>query len=322
MTSGEYKYEISFSFLASDEQLAVQLNDLLRGRYTTFLYSERQREIAGTDGEESFSRVFHDEARVVVVLYRTGWGATPWTRIEQTAIRNRAYNEGYDFALFVPLNTPPEVPKWLPKTQLWLGLDRWGLEGTASVIEARIQQTGGAPTAESLDDQAERIKRELVWDQERRKRLSSEEGVRAAGREAQTLQSVLRDQAKLVEDAHHLGFSLHKYEHSTIVQGPLLGLAVAWHSRYCNTLDGSTLEASIWLGSVPRPGMFSPFEQPRKLLARSFLFDYDRMNTPGWREEGKDTCLSTHRVVEWALATFLDRTRERQLENGKGPRDA
>ena len=86
----DFKYDVAFSFLAMDEQLAVQINDLLSDRFATFLYSERQREVAGTDGAETFTRVFQDEARVVVVLYRSGWGESPWTRIEATAIRNRA----------------------------------------------------------------------------------------------------------------------------------------------------------------------------------------------------------------------------------------
>jgi hypothetical protein len=35
------------------------------------------------------------------VFYRQEWGETPFTRIEQTAIRNRAFHEGHSFTLFV-----------------------------------------------------------------------------------------------------------------------------------------------------------------------------------------------------------------------------
>jgi hypothetical protein len=48
MASDQYKYEVAFSFLAQDEALATGLNDLLQDRLATFLYSERQKEIAGT----------------------------------------------------------------------------------------------------------------------------------------------------------------------------------------------------------------------------------------------------------------------------------
>lgn len=53
------------------------------------------------------------------------------------------YEEGYDFVLFAPLAKPPAVPKWLSKNRIWIGLERWGIEDVASIIEARIQEAGG-----------------------------------------------------------------------------------------------------------------------------------------------------------------------------------
>ena len=98
-----YKYEVAFSFHSKDEALAQQLSDLLSDRVSTFIYSEQQQVLAGRDGEVVFNAVFGSEARVVVVLHREEWGRTPFTRIEQTAIRNRAYNEGYDFTVLFQL---------------------------------------------------------------------------------------------------------------------------------------------------------------------------------------------------------------------------
>src|SRR5262249_8783776 len=53
-------------------------NDLLQDRYATFLYSRRQGEIAGRDGELRFNEIFGQEARVVIVLHRGEWGQTTW----------------------------------------------------------------------------------------------------------------------------------------------------------------------------------------------------------------------------------------------------
>ena len=69
MNHDQYKYEVAFSFLAQDEVLATELNDLLQDRLSTFIYSKRQEELAGTDGEETFNNVFGKQARLVVVLY-------------------------------------------------------------------------------------------------------------------------------------------------------------------------------------------------------------------------------------------------------------
>ena len=53
-----FKYDVAFSFLSRDEELAININDHLEGRVKTFLYSEQQKEVGGTDGYESFGRVF------------------------------------------------------------------------------------------------------------------------------------------------------------------------------------------------------------------------------------------------------------------------
>jgi hypothetical protein len=130
----------------SDQQ--EDLNDLdlricldkwvhFKDRLATFIYSDakRQATLAGRDGEEAFSRVLGMEARTVVVLYREGWGEQGFTAVEATAIRNRAREVGYDFTTFIPLNKPPTVPRWLPQNRLWIGLERWGIEHAATVIE-------------------------------------------------------------------------------------------------------------------------------------------------------------------------------------------
>jgi hypothetical protein len=145
-----FEYDVAFSFLGQDEAIAVQLNDLLVGRLRTFIYSEQQLKLAGTDGEESFASVFGKQAHSVVVLYRQAWGTTPWTRIEETAIRNRAHDEGFDFALFVPLDIPETKPIWLPKNRLRVGYNRWGIEHAAAVIERRVGELGGSIRTETI----------------------------------------------------------------------------------------------------------------------------------------------------------------------------
>src|SRR5688572_17252134 len=118
-TTAKYQYEIAFSFLQQDEGLAFEINDLIQDRYSTFIYSQHQKELAGADGEIKFNEVFGEKARIVIVLYRESWGTTPWTRIEETAIRNRAHTEGYDFTMFVQIDPQSKMPKWLPKNRIY-----------------------------------------------------------------------------------------------------------------------------------------------------------------------------------------------------------
>ena len=57
-----------------------------------FFYPRNQEELAGTDGLESMRKPFFD-SRVMVVLYREKWGKTPWTRVEETAIKEACFKD-------------------------------------------------------------------------------------------------------------------------------------------------------------------------------------------------------------------------------------
>lgn len=275
MNEEQYKYDVAFSFLAVDESLATQLNDLLQDRLETFLYSRRQGEIAGTDGEKSFNAVFGEQSRVVVVLYRSGWGETPWTRIEETAIRSRAYDHGYSFVIFIPLEDSPSVPKWLPRTQLWIGLKRWGVEGAASVIEARVQELGGQPHEESVLDRAARLQRSLDFASRRKQFLNSDKGVSAAKSEFEILKTEIKRLAEqIVCQTPGVSLRTKAAPGQLVILGLGLGLSVEWDYRYANSLDGSRLKVSLWEGHPPFPGVM-PIDEPRQ--RRSLVFNFDLM---------------------------------------------
>jgi hypothetical protein len=60
----DFEYDVAFSFLAQDESVAAELNDALCERVKTFLYSKRQEQLAGTDGEKTFNAVFGEKPAV------------------------------------------------------------------------------------------------------------------------------------------------------------------------------------------------------------------------------------------------------------------
>src|SRR5262245_5254540 len=146
----DFQYDIAFSFTKEDEGIATRINDLLQDRYRTFLYSRAQEKLVGTDGEETFGAVFKEQARSVTVLLRPEWGTTPWTRIEQIAIKNRAFDHGYDFATFIVTVPSTPIPDWLPRTRIWYDLSRFGLDGAAAVLAARMQERGGSRSRRRL----------------------------------------------------------------------------------------------------------------------------------------------------------------------------
>jgi hypothetical protein len=75
--------DVAFTFLGRDEETAKDLARMLRARVSTFVYSERQKELAGTDGVAQFTEVYQKRARYVVVLYRKGYGKTSGRRLKR-----------------------------------------------------------------------------------------------------------------------------------------------------------------------------------------------------------------------------------------------
>lgn len=268
-----YKYDVAFSFLAQDEPLAIELSDLLQGRVSTFLYSKSQEELAGADGEQRFNAVFAEQARSVVVLYRTGWGESPWTRIEQTAIRNRAYDHGYDFVKFIPLDDTPSVPKWLPRTQIWIGLRKWGAPAAAGVIEARVQELGGEPREETVSEKAARVERSIQFAEWRKDFLNSDGGVNASNALFGLLVSEVQAEVEhLKSSAPTFGFSVKTTLRRLAIIGRGPGLLACWNYHYANSLSDAHLEISLWRGHPPWEGMMH-YEEQRELQKQKFLFD-------------------------------------------------
>lgn len=61
MYAEEFLYDLAISFIAKDEALATQLADQFEGRLRVFLYSRKQKQLAGTDGEKTFNDVFRKQ---------------------------------------------------------------------------------------------------------------------------------------------------------------------------------------------------------------------------------------------------------------------
>ena len=108
------------------------------------------------------------------------------------------------------LDDSPSVPKWLPRTQLWLGLKRWGVAGTASAIEARVAELGGEPKEESAIERAVRFKRLREFTAERQAFLNSDAGVNAANSEFDKLTSAVGHLITAIKDSTTIPLQMRK----------------------------------------------------------------------------------------------------------------
>ena len=139
MKNKNYKYDVAFAFLKKDEHLVNQINELVHNKFITFFYSKKLEEMERPNRELKIAEVIGKQSKLVVVFFRKKWGNSPWTKIEELAIRKRSDKEGYDFLLFIPLDDPPMAPKYVPKTQVWEGLADSGIKGAAAIIEERVK---------------------------------------------------------------------------------------------------------------------------------------------------------------------------------------
>jgi len=310
MDEHEYKYDVAFSFLAQDEALATEINDLIQDRFETFIYSERQAELIGTDGAEEFAQVFGSDARIVGVLYREGWGQRGFTLYEDTAIRNRAREEGFGFTIFIPLDVPPTGPKWLPKDRIWHDLPRWGAKGAAAVIEAKVDQAGGLARPEMVEDKAVRMNREREFALKRSCFLQSEDGVQAAQSEFKKVCVEIERKCQTIVDPSTGGrFGVRSDWCNITVSSRRDELFVCWDEAFLNTLDGSHLKILIFSRAIR---CREPDREER------FSFDVEPSGAFVWREvDADEAALSTVALAEHAIHVLLDHIQEGQADAGR-----
>jgi hypothetical protein len=297
----DYRYDVAFSFLSSDESTALKINELVSTRAATFIYSERQLEIAGTDGVETFSNTFGRDARTVVVLYRPGWGGTRWTRIEETAIRDRLLNDGAEFVTFVLLEKDARPPKWFPSSRLWTDFDLLGVNGVASVVLERVSSAGCAVREPTPAEFAKGIEQKRRLETERVAFLCSPEGViaasRAVGELFTALESLSPDAGIAFERCHRELVALYR-DHFTV--------AVGWRCPNGNTLDEATLTVAEWEGR-PSLGTTNYAGESRTIRTHVFQFDFVDADDVGWREKKTSRIFSTQKLAEHCAMLLLKR---------------
>lgn len=286
----EYDFDVAFSFHSKDEALAAEINALSAQSLRTFLYSEKQKEIAGRDGQEAFSAVYAKRSRIVAILYREEWGQTPFTRIEQTAIKNRAFDEGFDFTIFIVTDPKAQIPQWLPKTRLWLNYERFGATGAAAAIEVLAVNAGAIARPETAIERAGRINDALALKEHQRVFRFSEVGVTRAIRAFEEVRAeVERICAQISASKTHCSLALKRTPHSGyLMRGMSPWLLFDWEYHYANSLDDSKLWAVLYSGPVKLPGTIPPFEEGRQLARLEFDYSLMRADEPAYFPRKKD----------------------------------
>lgn len=308
------KYEVAISFLADDENLASSIAQKLKEQVSVFIYPEQQKELAGKDGVEIFFSLFRREARVVVVLYREGWGETKWTRVEETAIKERTWDEGWNFLIVIALE-PPKIPVWIPNTIMWFDLDTFGMDEAVGVIKARVIETGGTIHEETFLEKADRFNLELESIKKRKEFLNSKKGYDAANDQARNLFKIFNEAVNALITETGIQFFIEGDFTKFKIRSHGVRLEIQWDLIYSNTLNDSALHISLLDIDRGRDG-FSGSPKYKELKSSILNFDIDDSEQHGWREsKGEKKFYTSEKLINIWLKNTLEFVQKIRIKN-------
>jgi hypothetical protein len=310
----EFKYDVAFSFLDRDEPVAIEIANTLSDRVVSFIYSERQAELVGKNGVEEFVRVFKSDARLVVALFRDGWGETPWTRIEKEAIQDRRLVDTSNSFVLVVVDPKSRIPDWVPATHIWQNYSRFGAEGIAATIENRLRELGAAVRAQTVEDRASIVDRAIAFARHRKEFLESERAVELAEKEATRLLHELVELAtKIAAFNSELRMSVEPVDCGVEVYARPFLLEVHWNRPYANTLSDSFLSVRLLKEqSSLRRRVDRDYEVFRSL---KFQFSMNESEEMGWRETtAQKQFLDSKRMAEDNVDLLVAQVRAERMK--------
>jgi hypothetical protein len=310
------QYDVAISFLSKDEPIAAAIHQRLTEGLKVFFFPRNQEELAGTDGLESMRRPFYDDSRVMVVLYRDPWGKTPWTRVEETAIKEACLEHGWQRLVFVVLDRETPLPIWLPQHLVRFNFADFGLEQAVGAIKARVQENGGQYLPLTATRRAEIFKAEELFRQDK-SRMSSGEGMKAI---LASVAELFRQIEKHCADINERGFLQIRYgsvlqerriDQTCSLTDGRVGLMVTWIQPYSNSLSDSYLIVREFAGGLIVPGESGErvyFRQPRVVNETRYSPDLSLARQYGWTEGNESEFVSSVALADRCVIRFVDLT--------------
>jgi hypothetical protein len=303
------KYDVAISFMYADQNLAADVHQQLTAAgLEVFIFSKEQEVLAGADGLVEFRKVFFAESRLVVVLYREGWGATPWTRIEETAIKDKCLDNGWEGLLFVTLNDGDTPPIWLPKTHLRMNFPTYGLEQTVGAIKVRVQELGGVFRKLDAIAVARLEEKEGQFQLRRRQFLDSHEGVQTLAVEVARLFEEVERISTQVKESTTWKFEIGKNDRVCVLTGTGVSVRLEWELQSANRSENAVLRVTEYKGGITLPNQRNAFyiAQPQKLRTYKLQPDISRQMTWHWNKQGtRPVLITSHGVADEIVQNFI-----------------
>lgn len=308
----EAKLDVAISFLAKDETLARELNARLDGALNVFFFPRNQETLAGTDGLETMREPFLS-SRVAVVIFNSEWGATPWTRVEETAIKERCLEAGWDGLMFVQVDKSTALPKWLPSTHVRFSLEDYGIDQLAGAIKSQVQRLGGKIQKPDALSRGRQVKAEQDFLRDRDAMMRDTSWITGAVHPAirQTMQDVAGLIAQLNSESQ-FAIEVGVFDRQGTMRSNNVSLGMGWKQPIANLLadyDGNEcyLRVAEFHGNLALPGERVWWvEQPRKLKEHKFKVDVSAARGLVWKEVGKNEVIEPDKLADRLVHIFLN----------------
>jgi hypothetical protein len=319
------KYDVAISFLADDEAIAAELNRQLSETMNVFFFPRRQEELAGTDGMESMRKPFYEDSRLMVVLFRSRWGKTRWTAIEELAVKDACFNGEWNRLFFVALDRNSILPGWLPPHYVRYNWEDFGSNQIVGVIKARVLENGGKPSPMTAMKQAELFRKEEEY-RAARNSIELRPGIPSVQAEAKALLEAVKAKCDEIRDAGHVDIDCELDARQLpralgcIITNRQVSLAAWWDQRYMNTIrDGAALHVREFNGPLLLPSEAGRIYSVQAKLLKDTIYKPDLFRTCelGWSSKNSDDIISTSKMADYIVLQFirlLERRRTGKLE--------
>jgi hypothetical protein len=198
----------------------------------------------------------------------------------------------------------------MPKTRLYLSSERFGLDGTAAVIDAAIQAAGGHSHEETLTEKAARLQRAHSFREEQNAFVRSERGVNEGKAAFEKLISALQQKLKELGtvDARYGGLRVeHRAWEIWIMRGLRPFMTFGWEYHYANTLEGASLQYALYSGPITLPGTIPPLKEGQRMKSGKFTFELLPGGSTGYVDRSdKSRTQSPDQLAEFLISMYIE----------------
>ncbi len=304
------KYDVAISFLVRDEPTAKALADRLDGSLKVFFFPHNQEDLAGTDGLESMRTPFLTGSRVNVVLYRQSWGQTPWTRVEETAIKDSCLERGWPSLFFVVLDKNDRIPNWLPNTHVRFNFEEYGIEQAVGAIKARVQETGGTIAVPDAKSDALRVHQEAQFFADRERLFRDQQWIMDNILPAvQDVFTTINSLSVEVRSETGITFQSGANQGQCVLRNSRVSLHIGWRQPYINVVtENAFMIATEFNAQIGLPDERLVFWREPPVLARHrFKPALSLTREAYWAaEDNPADLLSSHELADKCVRLFLN----------------